>query len=57
MRFELDEDKKLTVLRVIGVGGAGGNAVNRMVAADLKGGDFLAGDTHHKGLRRYQPIL
>jgi cell division protein FtsZ len=51
MRFELDEDKKLTVLRVIGVGGAGGNAVNRMVSADFKGVDFVAVNTDLQVLR------
>ncbi|HEU4366208.1 MAG TPA: cell division protein FtsZ [Candidatus Krumholzibacteria bacterium] len=51
MRFELDEDKKLTVLRVIGVGGAGGNAVNRMVSAEFKGVDFVAVNTDLQVLR------
>jgi cell division protein FtsZ len=51
MRFELEEDKKLTVLRVIGVGGAGGNAVNRMVSADFKGVDFVAVNTDLQVLR------
>ncbi|MDH4036738.1 MAG: cell division protein FtsZ [Candidatus Krumholzibacteria bacterium] len=54
MRFELEEDKKLTVLRVIGVGGAGGNAVNRMVSADFKGVDFVAVNTDLQVLRESQ---
>jgi len=41
MRFELEEQSKLTILRVIGVGGAGGNAVNRMVETGFKGVDFV----------------
>jgi cell division protein FtsZ len=32
-------------IKVIGVGGAGGNAVNRMIAADLKGVEFVAINT------------
>jgi cell division protein FtsZ len=31
------EKKRGAVLKVIGVGGAGGNAVNRMIEEDLKG--------------------
>lgn len=51
MRFELEEEKKLTVLRVIGVGGAGGNAINRMVVAGFKGVDFVAVNTDLQVLR------
>ncbi len=32
-------------IKVIGVGGGGGNAVNRMVAADIRGVEFLAVNT------------
>ncbi len=51
MRFQLEEEKKLTILRVIGVGGAGGNAVNRMVSAEFKGVDFVAINTDLQVLR------
>ncbi len=51
MRFELDEEKKLTILRVVGVGGAGGNAVNRMVAAGFRGVEFAAVNTDLQVLR------
>ncbi len=51
MRFEMEEEKKLTVLRVVGVGGAGGNAVNRMVAAGFRGVDFVAVNTDLQVLR------
>ncbi len=30
---------------VFGVGGAGGNAVNNMIAADLQGVEFIAANT------------
>jgi len=36
---------------VIGVGGGGGNAVNRMIAADVKGVDFLAANTDAQALQ------
>lgn len=45
MRFQLEEEKKLTVLKVVGVGGAGGNAVNRMVGSGLSGVEFVAINT------------
>jgi cell division protein FtsZ len=54
MRFELEEEKKLTVLRVIGVGGAGGNAVNRMVEAGFRGVDFITVNTDLQVLREAQ---
>ena len=45
MRFQLEEEKRLTVLKVVGVGGAGGNAVNRMVNSAFNGVDFIALNT------------
>ncbi len=38
-------------IKVIGVGGGGGNAVNRMIAADLKGVDFLVANTDAQALQ------
>ena len=38
--------------RVIGVGGAGGNAVDRMVEAGISGVDFIACNTDAQALRR-----
>jgi len=40
-----NEKKYGAVLRVIGVGGAGGNAVNRMIEENMKGVDFVAINT------------
>jgi cell division protein FtsZ len=51
MRFQIEEQKRLTVLRVVGIGGAGGNAVNRMVEAGFKGVDFIAINTDLQVLR------
>ncbi len=45
MRFEFDEISELAHLRVIGVGGAGGNAVNRMISSGLQGVEFVAVNT------------
>ncbi|MBN2072083.1 MAG: cell division protein FtsZ [Candidatus Krumholzibacteriota bacterium] len=45
MRFEFDEINELAHLRVIGVGGAGGNAINRMISAGLQGVEFVAVNT------------
>jgi cell division protein FtsZ len=47
--FELiddgDKESLAASIKVIGVGGAGGNAVNRMIEAGLKGVDFIAANT------------
>ena len=51
MRFEMEDEKRLTVLRVVGIGGAGGNAVNRMVGSDFRGVDFVAINTDLQVLR------
>jgi len=40
-----EEKKRGAVLKVVGVGGAGGNAVNRMIEEELKGVDFIAVNT------------
>jgi len=38
-------------IRIVGVGGAGGNAVNTMIAAGLSGVDFIATNTDAQALR------
>src|SRR5262245_5597085 len=38
-------------IRVVGVGGGGGNAVNRMIAAGLGGVDFIAVNTDMQALK------
>jgi cell division protein FtsZ len=46
MVFTLDESfDAIAKMKVIGVGGAGGNAVNRMVTAGLTGVDFISVNT------------
>ena len=39
-------------IKVIGVGGGGSNAVNRMIASDVKGVDFVAINTDKQALRK-----
>jgi len=38
-------------IRVVGVGGGGGNAVNRMIVAGLAGVDFIAVNTDMQALK------
>jgi cell division protein FtsZ len=46
MPFEFDvEHRRFATLKVIGVGGAGGNAVNRMITSSLTGVDFIVANT------------
>jgi len=45
MRFEFDDFEDLAKLKVVGVGGAGGNAVNRMIDSGLMGVEFIAVNT------------
>jgi cell division GTPase FtsZ len=40
----------LAVIKVVGVGGGGGNAVNRMIDAGLKGVEFIAVNTDAQSL-------
>lgn len=40
----------LAVIKVVGVGGGGTNAVNRMVEAGIKGVEFIAINTDHQAL-------
>ena len=47
-----DEQASATVIKVIGVGGAGGNAVNRMIASGLKKVQFIAMNTDMQALQR-----
>jgi len=51
LQFEPD-DTKCANLRVIGLGGAGGNAVNRMVSSGLSGVEFIAANTDSQVLNQ-----
>ena len=51
MRFEFDESyEKGAKMKVMGIGGAGGNAVNGMIDADLTGVEFVAINTDLQAL-------
>src|SRR5437879_13698692 len=59
MRIKLAEDvrEQPAVIRVIGVGGGGGNAVNRMIEAGLRNVEFRAANTDAQALRRKRATL
>lgn len=44
------EHEQSTVIKVIGVGGGGGNAVNRMVLSGMKGVEFISMNTDYQAL-------
>ena len=51
MLFEFDSlSEQKANLKVVGVGGAGGNAVNRMITSGMKGVDFIAINTDAQDL-------
>ncbi len=51
MNIDIDLDLYATAnIKVVGVGGAGGNAVNRMINANLRGVDFIAVNTDKQAL-------
>lgn len=54
MRFEFVDRKESydAKIKVIGIGGGGGNAINNMIAAQLKGVEFIAANTDSQDLER-----
>lgn len=50
MPFRMAESEGVAVVRVIGVGGGGGNAINTMVANRLQGVEFIAANTDKQAL-------
>jgi len=55
MEFKLDETFDATAkMKVLGIGGAGGNAVNRMVLAGLSGVEFISVNTDAMALDNNQ---
>jgi cell division protein FtsZ len=50
--FELmDTHSQNAVIKVIGVGGGGGNAINHMLTGDIEGVDFICANTDAQALR------
>jgi cell division protein FtsZ len=54
MRFEFIEKKEKydAKIKVMGIGGGGGNAINNMIAAKLKGVEFISANTDSQDLER-----
>ena len=60
MKIEIQDDARIlgeaygspTVIKVIGVGGGGSNAVNRMIAAGVQNVEFCAVNTDLQALQR-----
>ncbi|HEX6306737.1 MAG TPA: cell division protein FtsZ [Longimicrobiales bacterium] len=58
MIFEFEDGAAQNArMKVIGVGGGGGNAVNRMIAEDLDGVDFISVNTDAQALKLAQSQL
>jgi cell division protein FtsZ len=52
LRLKLDEEGRAGArIKVIGVGGGGSNAVNRMVAAGFQGVEFMVANTDLQAIR------
>lgn len=52
LQFEASEENNTAQIRVVGVGGGGCNAVNRMIDAGVKGVTFMAVNTDRQALNR-----
>ena len=50
MMFEFVESNNGAKIKVIGIGGGGGNAINNMINANLRGVDFIAANTDAQAL-------
>ncbi len=52
LKVTIEEESQLTArIKVVGVGGGGGNAVNRMIQAGIKGVEFLVANTDVQAMR------
>jgi len=49
--FELEETRDNAKIKVIGLGGGGSNAINRMIAAKLEGVEFMVANTDVQALQ------
>ena len=52
MPFEIDNENDVVQIKVVGVGGGGGNAIDRMIESGVKGVDFIAVNTDQQALNR-----
>src|SRR5688572_21909236 len=51
LKVTLEEEQLTANIKVIGVGGGGGNAVNRMIQSGIKGVEFLVANTDVQAMR------
>jgi cell division protein FtsZ len=51
LKVMMEEDQLPAKIKVVGVGGGGGNAVNRMIQAGIKGVEFLVANTDVQAMR------
>ncbi len=51
LKVTMDDDQLTARIKVIGVGGGGGNAVNRMIQAGIKGVEFMIANTDVQAMR------
>ncbi len=52
-----DTDASPAIIKVVGIGGGGSNAVNRMIAAGLRGVDYIACNTDLQALKKATAAL
>lgn len=50
LQLNFEESSRGTIIKVFGIGGGGGNAVNRMIHANLKGIEFISANTDCQAL-------
>ena len=50
--IDKEESERDTVIKVIGIGGAGGNAVDHMIREGVNGVDFITANTDSQALGR-----
>ena len=50
LEYQIEDQQSFATIKVIGCGGAGNNAINRMVDAGLKGVEFIAVNTDRQAL-------
>src|SRR6202008_4073568 len=51
LKISMEDDQLSAKIKVIGVGGGGGNAVNRMIQAGIKGVEFMVANTDVQAMR------
>ncbi len=56
LEFDIETDQ-FAQIKVIGVGGGGSNAVNRMITSGLKGVEFIAVNTDSQALNMSEANL